>query len=426
MTYSINLTNGTSLIPGGLLNGIIDQTATDLTLIGQNATGYGLYINDNFVHLLENFANTSQPPNPIKGQLWYDTTQNLLQVYNGSAFQPTGNTIVASSAPSSLASGGLWVNSATSQLWFNDGLETVLAGPIYTKAQGQSGFSVSSVVDTVGVGHTIVSLNVGGTLLGIFAKEAFVPASSIAGFTSTSVVVGTQSGTTLTVTTVVNGTLSVGQTITGVGITPGTMITGFGSGSGGIGTYLVSTSATVSSTTITAISGSIGIGFNASTFAGIEFNVPVSQANSLIAPDGTLKTTTSFVSTTDSSATSGTLSIQNATPLILGTAGYTQFNVNYTLCQIQSKISNQNFEISTLSGSTNSPAIHINATTDSVGVFTASPQATLDVNGTLRVTPATPASSSATGVAGQIAWDASYIYVCTATNTWKRASLSTW
>ena len=38
----------------------------------------------------------------------------------------------------------------------------------------------------------------------------------------------------------------------------------------------------------------------------------------------------------------------------------------------------------------------------------------------------TPASASATGIAGEIAWDANYLYVCTATNTWKRVALSTW
>ena len=38
----------------------------------------------------------------------------------------------------------------------------------------------------------------------------------------------------------------------------------------------------------------------------------------------------------------------------------------------------------------------------------------------------TPASASVTGTAGEICWDSSYIYVCTATNTWKRAALSTW
>ena len=96
MTYSILLTDGSTLT--SVANGTVDQTATDLTLIGQNTSGYGLFINDNFVHLLENFANTSQPNHPIKGQLWYDTSQNILQIYNGTNFTPTGNTIVSGSA----------------------------------------------------------------------------------------------------------------------------------------------------------------------------------------------------------------------------------------------------------------------------------------------------------------------------------------
>jgi len=44
-----------------------------------------------------------------------------------------------------------------------------------------------------------------------------------------------------------------------------------------------------------------------------------------------------------------------------------------------------------------------------------------------RITTAqTPASAGATGTAGTICWDTSYIYVCTATNTWKRVAISTW
>lgn len=45
----------------------------------------------------------------------------------------------------------------------------------------------------------------------------------------------------------------------------------------------------------------------------------------------------------------------------------------------------------------------------------------------LRVTtPTVPASASATGTAGDIAWDADYIYVCVATDTWKRVLIATW
>jgi hypothetical protein len=67
-------------------------------------------------------------------------------------------------------------------------------------------------------------------------------------------------------------------------------------------------------------------------------------------------------------------------------------------------------------------------TTGNVGIGTTSPSALLDVNSdTVRVrTARTPASATAAGNAGDICWDADYIYVCTATNTWKRTAISTW
>jgi hypothetical protein len=66
-------------------------------------------------------------------------------------------------------------------------------------------------------------------------------------------------------------------------------------------------------------------------------------------------------------------------------------------------------------------------TTGNVGVGVgSSASTTLDVNGTFRINTATPASAAATGVAGQIAWDSSFIYICTATNTWKRVAIATW
>jgi hypothetical protein len=63
-----------------------------------------------------------------------------------------------------------------------------------------------------------------------------------------------------------------------------------------------------------------------------------------------------------------------------------------------------------------------------VGTSSDSGGALLQVNGDrIRVgTAKTPASASDTGTAGEICWDASYIYVCTATNTWKRTAIATW
>ena len=63
-----------------------------------------------------------------------------------------------------------------------------------------------------------------------------------------------------------------------------------------------------------------------------------------------------------------------------------------------------------------------------VGIATTSPTGLLDVNDDhVRVrTAKTPASATATGNAGDICWDANYVYVCVAANTWKRAALSSW
>lgn len=51
----------------------------------------------------------------------------------------------------------------------------------------------------------------------------------------------------------------------------------------------------------------------------------------------------------------------------------------------------------------------------------------LNTDGTIRLpVTKTPASATASGTAGDWAYDANFIYVCTATNTWKRVAIATW
>jgi hypothetical protein len=67
MSYTITKTDGTTL--GTILDGTINTSFTSLTLIGRNYANYGQLIANNLVKLVENFAYSSSPSNPLAGQL---------------------------------------------------------------------------------------------------------------------------------------------------------------------------------------------------------------------------------------------------------------------------------------------------------------------------------------------------------------------
>jgi hypothetical protein len=90
MAYTVNKSNSSSSPNSYTVQDGVVNTQTDLSLIGKGYAGYGETIAENFLHLLENFSNTTAPTKPIQGQLWWDSTNSKLQVYNGTAFQTAG------------------------------------------------------------------------------------------------------------------------------------------------------------------------------------------------------------------------------------------------------------------------------------------------------------------------------------------------
>jgi len=100
MAYTIVKSNGQVLTT--IADGTINTSSTSLSLPGRNYAGYGQYVDTNFVHQLENYANASPPANPLAGQLWWNTNSNTMYVC------PADGTTTASSwlALTSTASGG--------------------------------------------------------------------------------------------------------------------------------------------------------------------------------------------------------------------------------------------------------------------------------------------------------------------------------
>jgi hypothetical protein len=171
MSYKLNKTDGTLLTE--LVDGQLDTTSTDLTLIGRNYTGFGEFLNENYIKLLENFAGTAAPGTPIVGQLWYDTSEGRLKVYDGTGFRSNGP-IVSNEQPQMVA-GDIWIDNANNQLYFFDGSDLQLVGPVYNAVQGLSGFEVDTVRDRSSVNHTAVKLWIGNVLVAIISNDEYLP-----------------------------------------------------------------------------------------------------------------------------------------------------------------------------------------------------------------------------------------------------------
>ena len=181
MAFTINKTDGTTLVT--IADGTLDQT-TSLSLFGKNYAGYGELLNENQVKLLENFANTTEnaPANPIRGQLFYDTTLKQIQVYDGTAFKSASGSIVSTTEPTIGATGDLWFDSTNEQIYVYNGTNWVLVGPIASSGAGTTGSISSSIIDTTGVARSVIQSLVNDTIVSITSSVAFTPQEAISGF----------------------------------------------------------------------------------------------------------------------------------------------------------------------------------------------------------------------------------------------------
>lgn len=178
MAYTINLTDGAvfATIADGTIN-----TSSSMTLVGKNYAGYGQFLDDNFIHLLENASNTTAPPSPLNGQLWWNKTTKVMNAYNGTGWKGLSFLQSSSTPPTgNNQTGDLWWDTVNAQLkiWVSNITGWFVVGPAYSSAQGQSGAIPLSIVDTPGgTTYIVTGLYSNNSLVAIVNPNVdFVPA----------------------------------------------------------------------------------------------------------------------------------------------------------------------------------------------------------------------------------------------------------
>ena len=173
MPYIVNRSNGTVLTT--INDGVVDVT-TSIGLLGRNYTGYGEIQNENFVYLLENFANSNPPAKPILGQAWYDTVNQKLNTYNGSQWVPVGSAVVSlTEPPASL--GSFWMKPDSQQLYVYSTQGWTLIGPEAALGFGKTRLESRVVQDVDGNNHAVIAHIVDNNVIGITSNDEFTVAS---------------------------------------------------------------------------------------------------------------------------------------------------------------------------------------------------------------------------------------------------------
>ena len=185
MSYILNKTNGA--IVATVQDATINLT-TDLVFLGRNYAGYGESQNENFIRLLENFANTTAPSKPLEGQIWYDTASKHLNFYDSVEWKSVANIEVASTGTFSETNpplrGNLFYNSLEEQLFISNGSSYVLIGPP-VGADTKAGWRGSYEQDALQTGIKIYNIKavVGEEVVATVSNQEYVVAPTETGAT---------------------------------------------------------------------------------------------------------------------------------------------------------------------------------------------------------------------------------------------------
>ena len=184
MPYIVNFTDSENKTPITVFDNTSSQD-TSLTFPGRNVTGYGQIIAENFLSVLENFASANAPVNPVEGQLWYDTQNGVLQLFDNTAWKAASNIQKSVTEPSVENSkvGELWVDTTNQQLRIYTGTRWLLVGPAESSIDGlRYGPAVENIADSDNQTKSILILYIADQPVAIVSKDSFTPKVNIKGF----------------------------------------------------------------------------------------------------------------------------------------------------------------------------------------------------------------------------------------------------
>jgi microcystin-dependent protein len=185
MPYTINYTDSTTKDPI-VVNDSVTNVETSLSFPGRNQRGYGTSIAENFLHLLENFASSSSPQNPVEGQLWYnvggDSAPDELLVWDGEQWKSAGGIKKGVSQPdvANCVIGDLWVDTDNSQLYIFTG-NWILVGPTFSSGT-RTGVLPSKLTDVNKIDQVALLTYINDTIISIYSITEFTPKEKIEGF----------------------------------------------------------------------------------------------------------------------------------------------------------------------------------------------------------------------------------------------------
>jgi hypothetical protein len=194
MAYTINRWDGTAIAV--IEDGTVNQSL-DIKLIGKNYAGYGEIQNENFIHVLENFAGGTSPANAVRGQLWYDSGNKKLKIYTGDVvgaikqWKSIGGAEYSTTEPIYPNNGDFWFDRNRDQLkvrtgdsWLSIGPQNAGAGVTQMVSKQVRGFPVGSTTPQT---YSIIIANINDIPVYITSREEFTldvsdPDSIIIGF----------------------------------------------------------------------------------------------------------------------------------------------------------------------------------------------------------------------------------------------------